>query len=116
MRTIAFSFFALVLSAGVALARVGATTTDLGLHAGPSSNTDLLITIPGGAKVYVGAYSGSWCEVRWRGYSGYVAKSGLAISAGAVPRVAVRPASPPPPIPIFPPYPYRAGHYPKADW
>jgi len=19
-------------------------------------------------------------------------------------------------VPIFPPYPYRAGHYPKADW
>jgi hypothetical protein len=66
MRTIAFSFFALVLGAGVALARVGATTTDLGLHAGSSSKTELLITIPGGAKVYVGVCSGSWCKVRWR--------------------------------------------------
>src|SRR6187200_1281085 len=96
LSTIAFSFFALVFSAGVALARVGTTTTDLGLRAGPSPNTELLIAIPGGAKVYVGACSGSWCKVRWNGYSGYVVKSGLAISAAPAPRAAARPVYPPP--------------------
>jgi sporulation protein YlmC with PRC-barrel domain len=118
LSTIAISFLALVISAGVALARVGTTTTDLGLRAGPSSNTELLITIPGGAKVYIGACSGFWCKVSWNGYSGYVVKSGLAISAVPAPRVAVRPVYPPPGeiVPIYPPYPYRAGHYPKADW
>src|SRR4029453_4235567 len=118
LSTIAISFLALVISAGVALARVGTTTTDLGLRAGPSSNTELLITIPGGAKVYIGACSGFWCKVGWNGYSGYVVKSGLAISAVPAPRVAVRPVYPPPGeiVPIYPPYPYRAGHYPKADW
>ncbi len=118
LSTIAISFLALVISAGVALARVGTTTTDLGLRAGPISNTELLITIPGGAKVYIGACSGFWCKVSWNGYSGYVVKSGLAISAVPAPRVAVRPVYPPPGeiVPIYPPYPYRAGHYPKADW
>ena len=102
LSAIALSFFALVISAGVALARVGTTTTKLGLHAGPSPNTELLLTIPADAKISVGSCSGSWCKVNWNGYSGYAAKSGLAISAG--PRVSARTAYPPPGemIPIFP--------------
>jgi hypothetical protein len=114
----ALAFVALMISAGGALARVGTTTTDLGVRAGPSSNTELLLTIPAGAKVNVGACSGSWCRVSWSGYSGYVIKSGLAISAAPTPQIAVRPVYPPPGeiVPIYPPYPYRAGYYPKADW
>ena len=117
LSTIAISFLALVISAGVALARVGTTTTELGLRAGPSSNTELLLTMPAGAKISVGACSGAWCKVNWNGHSGYAVKSGLAISA-APRRVAVRAAYPPPGdiVPIYPPYPYRAGYYPKADW
>src|SRR5262249_29209474 len=53
--TIALSFLALVISAGAALARVGTTTTELGLRQGPSPNTELLLTMPAGAKVSVGA-------------------------------------------------------------
>jgi uncharacterized protein YraI len=93
--TIALSFLALVISAGVALARVGTTTTELGLRKGPSPNTELLLTMPAGAKVSVGACSRAWCKVNWNGYSGYAVKSGLAISA-APRRVAVRAAYPPP--------------------
>ena len=114
LSTIAFSFFALVLSAGVALARVGTTTTELGLRAGPSPNTELLLTMPAGAKVSVGACSGSWCKVGWNGYSGYAVKSGLAISVA--PRVSARTPPPGEIVPIYPPYPYRSGYYPKADW
>jgi uncharacterized protein YrrD len=116
LSTIALSFFALVISAGAALARVGTTTTELGLRAGPSPNTELLLTMPAGAKVSVGSCSGSWCKVNWNGYSGYAVKSGLAISAA--PRVSARTAYPPPGeiVPIYPPYPYRSGYYPKADW
>src|SRR4029450_9421028 len=105
LSTITISFLALVISAGVALARVGTTTTDLGLRARPSSNAELLITIPGGAKVYVGACLGFWCKVSWNGYSGYVVKSRLALSAVPARRVAARPVYPPPAIPIFPPTP-----------
>jgi uncharacterized protein YraI len=116
--SIALAFVALVLSAGAALARVGTTTTDLGLRAGPSSNTELLLTIPGSAKVNIGACSGSWCRVSWSGYTGYAIKSGLVISAAPGPRVAVRAVYPPAGeiVPIYPPYPYRSGYYPKADW
>jgi Bacterial SH3 domain len=112
--TIALSFLALVISAGAALARVGTTTTELGLRKGPSPNTELLLTMPAGAKVSVGACSGAWCKVNWNGYAGYAVKSGLAISAA--PLVAVRATPPGEIVPIYPPYPYRAGYYPKADW
>jgi sporulation protein YlmC with PRC-barrel domain len=116
LSTIALSFLALVISAGVALARVGTTNTELGLREGPSPNTELLLTMPAGAKVSVGACSRSWCKVNWNGYSGYAVKSGLAISAA--PPVSARTAYPPPGeiVPIYPPYPYRSGYYPKADW
>src|SRR4029450_171974 len=116
--SIALAFVALVLSAGAALARVVTTTTDLGLRAGPSSNTELLLTIPGSAKVNIGACSGSWCRVSWSGYTGYAIKSRLVISAAPGPRVAVRAVYPPAGeiVPIYPPYPYRSGYYPKADW
>jgi len=116
--SIALVFAALVLSAGGALARFGTTTTDLGLRAGPSSNTELFLTIPEGAKVNVGACSGSWCRVNFSGYSGYAVKSGLVISTAPGQRVAVRAVYPPAGeiVPIYPPYPYRAGYYPKADW
>jgi hypothetical protein len=38
---------ALVLSVSGALARTGTTITDLGLRAGPSPNTELLLTVIG---------------------------------------------------------------------
>jgi uncharacterized protein YraI/sporulation protein YlmC with PRC-barrel domain len=118
LSTIAISFLALVISAGVALARVGTTTTELGLRAGPSPNTELLLTMPAGAKVSVGACSGAWCKVNWNGHAGYAVKSGLVISATPSPSIAVRPVYPPAGdiVPIYPPYPYRSGYYPKADW
>src|SRR5262249_43741905 len=76
---------ALVLSVSGALARTGTTITDLGLRAGPSSNTDLLLTMPAGVKVYVRACSGPWCKVSWSGYSGYAVKSGLTIGGSSRP-------------------------------
>jgi uncharacterized protein YraI len=115
---IAIGLVALALSGGGALARTGTTLTDLGLRAGPSSNTELLLTMPAGVKVNVGACAGPWCKVSWSGHSGYAVKSGLAIGAAPTPRVAARAVYPPPGeiVPIYPPYPYRSGYYPKADW
>ena len=112
---VAIGLVALALSGGGALARTGTTVTDLGLRAGPSSNTELLLTMPAGVKIYVGACSGPWCKVSWSGHSGYAVKSGLAISAAPAPRVATRAVYPPPGeiVPIYPPYPYRSGYYPK---
>lgn len=109
---------ALAICAGSASAREGTASTELAMRAAPSSNTELLLTIPAGASVSVGACSGGWCKVTWNSYSGYAVQSGLVISAGA-PRAAARGAVNAPDVerwPIFPPYPYRAGYYPKADW
>jgi uncharacterized protein YraI len=114
---ILIAFLALAISADLASARNGTTTTDLALRAAPSSNTELLLTMPAGARVEVGACSVSWCKVVWNSYSGYASKSGLSISAAA-PR-AVRSgvyAQEAEVLPVYPRYPYRSGHYPKADW
>jgi uncharacterized protein YraI len=111
---------ALVIAAGTASAREGTTTTELGLHSGPAGNTELLLTMPAGSKVYVGVCSGGWCKVTWKSYSGYAIQSHLVISAAAAPSPHVvrrgAYASGGDIVPIFPPYPYRAGYYPKADW
>jgi uncharacterized protein YraI len=116
--SIAISFLALVLSAGVAFALVGTTTTELGLREGPSPNTELLLTMPAGAKVNVDSCSGAWCKVNWNGYAGYAVKSAIVISAAPGPSVAGRSVYPPAGdiVPIYPAYPYRSGYYPKADW
>jgi uncharacterized protein YraI len=113
--------FAFVIGAGAASAREGTTTTELGLHSGPAGNTELLLTMPAGSKVSVGGCSGGWCKVSWNSYSGYAIQSRLAISAAAAPspRRAIRRGAYPVEgeiVPIYPPYPYRSGYYPKADW
>src|SRR5262249_60128803 len=71
-----------------------------------------------GVRVYVEVCPGPWSKVSWSGHTAYEVKSGLATSAAPAPRVAVRSVSPPAGdiVPIYPPYPYRSGHYPKADW
>jgi hypothetical protein len=115
---ILIAFLALVIGAGTASARNGTTTTDLALRAAPSSNTELLLTMPAGVSVDVGACSGSWCRVVWNSYSGYATKRGLSISA-APPRQVARSgayAQDAEAFPTYPRYPYRSGYYPKADW
>ena len=110
---------ALAISAGTALARDGTTTTELGLHARPGATSELLLTVPAGASVDVGACSGGWCRVGWNSHSGYASKSGLAVNAAAPSRQAARSgahAQAGEVIPIYPRYPYRSGYYPKADW
>ena len=106
-------FVALVLCAGAAQAREGTATAELALRAAPSANTELLLTIPPGASVSVGTCARGWCKVTWNSYSGFAKQSGLAISAYRATRV-VRADDYA--IPVYPRYPYRAGHYPKADW
>jgi hypothetical protein len=45
------------------------------------------------------------------GILGLAVLVGLGVSAGGEPAAAADEL-----FPIYPPYPYRAGHYPKADW
>jgi uncharacterized protein YraI len=111
---------ALVTAAAPALAAQGRTTTNLPLRAAPASNTELLLTMPAGSTVTVGSCSGAWCRVTWNSYSGYTLKSGLVITAATRTRGPVRggvtTADGSQLWPILPPYPYRSGYYPKADW
>jgi hypothetical protein len=73
--------------------------------------------MPAGARVSVGACARGWCKVVWNSYAGYASQSGLAVSAAATPRHEVNGGTAEGElVPIFPPFPYRAGHYPKADW
>jgi Bacterial SH3 domain len=109
---------ALAVCAGAVQARDGTTATQLGLHAAPSANTELLLTMPAGSQVSVGGCSRGWCKVVWNSYSGYASESGLAINAASR-QAPVRGAMNEPEgeiWPIYPPYPYRSGYYPKADW
>ena len=103
-----------------AFAAQGRTTTELPLRAAPSSNTELLLTMPAGSPVTVGSCSGGWCRVTWNTYSGYAPRSGLVIAAVTRTRGPVRggvtTADGSQLWPILPPYPYRSGYYPKADW
>jgi hypothetical protein len=109
------AFLILAAVASPALARPGTTTAELGLRAAPSANTELLLTMPAGAKVSVGACARGWCKVVWNSQGGYASQSGLSI--GAAPRQAIRGVTDSGEVwPIYPPYPYRSGYYPKADW
>jgi hypothetical protein len=110
----------LPFGAGPASAAQGTTTTDLALRARPASNAELLLTIPAGSSVTVGRCSGAWCRVVWNSYSGYASKRGLAVAAATPTRGPVRggytTTNGSQLWPILPPYPYRSGYYPKADW
>ncbi len=103
---------ALSLGAGAALAREGKTVADLDLRAGPGPKTELLLTMPAGASLTVGTCARGWCKVTWNSYSGYASERGLALGrvAATAPAEGVVPITP-----VYPPYPYHAGHYPTAD-
>jgi sporulation protein YlmC with PRC-barrel domain len=98
---------ALAMSSGSALAAMGKTTTDAALRRAPSAQAELILNLSQGTLVDVGSCSRGWCGVTWNKYGGYVRQSAL--------QVQNTPASGPPAIPVFPPYPYKAGHYPTAD-
>src|SRR6476646_1771469 len=98
---------ALAMSTGTALAVMGKTTTDVALRTAPTPQAKLILTLPEGTLVKVGRCSRDWCGVTWNKYGGYVRESALQFLS--------IPASGPPAIPVFPPYPYKAGHYPTAD-
>ncbi|MGA8434995.1 MAG: PRC-barrel domain-containing protein [Methyloceanibacter sp.] len=98
---------ALAMSTGTAFAMVGKTTTDVALRRAPTAHAELILNLSQGTLVNVGRCLRGWCGVTWNKYGGYVPESELEFLSA--------PASSPPAIPVFPPYPYRAGHYPTAD-
>ena len=98
---------ALAMSTGTAFAVMGKTNTDVALRTAPAAQAELILNLSKGTLVNVGSCSRGWCRVTWNKYGGYVRQSALQFQS--------TPASGPPAIPVYPPYPYKAGHYPTAD-
>ena len=98
---------ALAMTPGTAFAVMGKTTTDVALRRAPTAQAELILNLSQGALVNVGGCLRGWCAVSWNEYGGYVRESALQFRS--------TPASGPPAIPVYPPYPYKAGHYPTAD-
>jgi Bacterial SH3 domain len=98
---------ALAMSTGSALAAMGKTTTDVALRTAPTAQAELILNLSQGTLVNVRGCLRGWCAVTWNEYGGYVRESALQFQSIT--------ANGPPAIPVFPPYPYKAGHYPTAD-
>ena len=73
----------------------------------PTARAELILNLSEGTLVNVGRCSRGWCGVTWNKYDGYVRASALQFHSTA--------PGGPPAIPVYPPYPYKAGHYPTAD-
>jgi hypothetical protein len=108
IRLVMGGLLGLMIAMGTASAREATTTAALSLREGPGTSYARLATLPPGARVDVRGCRGGWCALTWDGYAGYASQSGLVLASAD--------ALEPEVWPIFPPYPYRAGHYPKADW
>jgi hypothetical protein len=102
------TFVALLFAASAASAREAKTASELAMRGAPSPSSELLLTMPAGASVSIGACARGWCKVTWNTYSGYKSERGLKL-------IKVAAAAPRPFQPLFPRYPYHAGHYPTAD-
>jgi len=98
----------LVIATGTASAEDPQTAVSLTLRDGPGTEYARIAVVPAGALVDVRGCRGGWCGLHWNGYRGYVVQRGLLLASAPVLEPEI--------WPIFPPYPYRAGHYPKADW
>jgi hypothetical protein len=115
---IALVLTALLLGATLASAREAKTVAELLLRTGPNAKYELITTIPPNTVVYVVNCGGAYCRIDWNGYSGYGRASALQrVEWGPLTQNDARlVGNEPDLVPIYPPYPYRAGHYPKADW
>jgi uncharacterized protein YraI len=78
---------ALILSGSIAAAAPATVSADLNMRSGPGTEYGVVATIPAGATVDVGGCTGSWCEVNYRGASGFASASYL--SGGGAPSAAI---------------------------
>jgi len=98
----------LLTATGSAAAEEAQTVVSLTLRDGPGTEYARITVVPAGAIVDVRGCQGGWCGLIWDGYRGYAVQRGLLLASAHVLEPEI--------WPIFPAYPYRAGHYPKADW
>ena len=72
--TIFIAFMAAFL-ASASMAQAGwdaYTTADVNMREGPGNRYRVIVVIPEGELVYVHGCAGSWCDVEWDSYRGYV--------------------------------------------
>lgn len=67
-----------MLGLTAAPAAAAVVTNDLNLRSGPGTEHRVITAMPSGARVDVNGCRANWCEVHWRGYSGYASASYLA--------------------------------------
>jgi Bacterial SH3 domain len=60
-----------------AAARPALALANVNLRSGPSTKTQIILTIPGGSTVRVSGCSGEWCAVTWNGRSGFAVATAL---------------------------------------
>jgi hypothetical protein len=87
----------LLFSGSIAAAAPATVSIDLNMRAGPGTEYGVVATIPAGATVDVGGCTGSWCEVNFRGASGFASASYLSGGGGAPSAAVVVPGYDPAP-------------------
>ena len=93
-------------------ARWALAIANVNLRAGPSTEAQILATIPGGSNVAFTSCTGEWCAVMWNGQSGYAIARNLDTGGPSGPSrpppgYAAAPDYPPPPVGYYGP-----GYYP----
>jgi Bacterial SH3 domain/Pentapeptide repeats (8 copies) len=74
---------ALTLSAGAAAAAPAVVQSDLNIRSGPGAQYPVVGAVPSGETVDVGGCVRSWCQVSFRGGTGYANLNYLATAGGA---------------------------------
>jgi uncharacterized protein YraI len=95
-------FGGLLMFAGVGAANAAIVTGDLNLRSGPGTGYRVVDVMPEGAYVNVLGCTGSWCEVAFRGITGYASASYLGGGGEAYAAA--------PPVYVAPPI-YRRPYY-----
>jgi uncharacterized protein YraI len=83
--TLLASGAALLLSAGAAAAAPATVQSDLNVRSGPGAQYQVVGTVQGGETVDVAGCSGSWCQIRFSGGTGYANQNSLAMAGGGGP-------------------------------
>jgi uncharacterized protein YraI len=114
---------ALAMSAGAASAAPTQVISNTNMRLGPGTNFGIVATVPGGSVVEITNCGGEWCTALWRGRTGYMIATNLALGGpvGPVggPPVVLYDDPPPyfgPPYRYGPRYRYRGPRYRYRRW
>jgi uncharacterized protein YraI len=103
---------ALLLSAGAAVAAPAIVQSDLNVRSGPGAQYQVVGTVQSGETVDVAGCTGSWCQISFRGGTGYANQNYLAMAGGGGPGyAAVAPGYDPGYVDEAPDYAYNDGYY-----